>query len=152
TEGDENRRQSVVDAIWKDAIWKQEKFLRSLRGSVGCAGFYHKNFPAIFDMWRTMGPSIQILTAIEIDMEKLSKSPPSSFADDLRYRLNSLEQEAEAVFDRFVHDKEIPSPLLSEVADTDAPRPTDCAKPKLEWPIPRDQEFTLPFQPPYLAM
>lgn len=72
-----------------EAIWRQEEFLRWLRPVVGCGGFLHKYFPAIFDVRRQIGPFNDLLVAIEADLEEIagSKADPRA-VQDLQSRLN----------------------------------------------------------------
>jgi hypothetical protein len=132
-----------------DAMWTQEKFMRSLRPVVGCGGFYHLIFPDVPSIRPLLEPILETLVGIETELEEISARgghQPSNWVND---QLAKLPKDSRDFVVKF--QAAIPQARQTEGSDDDSPRWADCdpAKLDLQPPVPT---MGMTVQPPYLSM
>jgi hypothetical protein len=136
----------IFDDDTKAAIVYQHEFLHWLKPVVGCAGFYHKFSPPIFDVQRHIGAWNDLLAALEVDLEQ-GLEHPDDVKDDLERLTAELPKHGYEIVQKFKNA--IPAVLLKAKPEQ-GPSSLDCTQPY----APLDSRWVQVryIQPPYLAM
>jgi hypothetical protein len=137
------------------ALWTQQRFLISLRATVGCGAYYHKIFHDQLALRALTMPFLETLVAIELDLETMP-SDDGGYNEDINKRLNQLHDRAN---DIIVYSKAaIPRSAQSIESDLtpnklNPPSWSDCTH-GVDDLLPSSSSLSsdLTIVPPYLAM